>query len=278
MLDGTGPENKAAPSAWQAGLIGLARCVRFFSRLPVPGLPFEADPHAAPDLSGMVRALPFAGLVIGLPASLVLAASLALGLDSWLCATLSIAALAVSTGAMHEDGLADLADSFGGATRERKLAIMKDSLVGSYGVCALILAFLLRIGALAALADRLDALPVCLGFLAACSLSRLAGVAPLAFLPPARSDGLSRGVGQPSRDSFWIGAILATCVTILLGFFGGLPKAGIGLMLIAAALAGWLVTRLSRRLFGGQTGDVAGAGQQAAEIAVWLALLIAVTP
>ncbi len=85
-------------------------------------------------------------------------------------------------------------------------------------------------------------------------------------------------VGQPSRDSFWIAALLALCVTIALGFLGGWPRGGIGLMLAAAGLSGLLVTRLAARLLGGQTGDVAGAAQQLAEAAVLTGLLITIAP
>jgi adenosylcobinamide-GDP ribazoletransferase len=270
--------NDALRDIVRAGLIDLARGLRFFSRLPVPVLPFETDPHGSPDLGGMTRALPFAGIAIGCLPALVLAASLALGLGTWLSAALSIAAMTVSTGALHEDGLADLADAFGGATRERRLAIMRDSRLGSYGASALILAFTLRIGALATLATHLDPWSAGFAVLAAACLSRVAGVAPLAFLPPARTDGLSHAVGQPSRDSFWIAAILALCLTIVLGILGHWPRSGIALMLAAAGASAFLVTRLARRLLGGQTGDVAGAGQQSAEVAVLIGLLIAVAP
>jgi adenosylcobinamide-GDP ribazoletransferase len=259
-------------------MIDLARSLRFFSRLPVPALRFEGDPHGIPDLGGMVRALPFAGIVIGLPSALVLAAALALGLGPWLSAILSVATMTVATGALHEDGLADLADGLGGSTRERRLAIMRDSRLGSYGASALILAFALRIGVLATLAERLDTRGTFLAILAAACLSRVAGIAPLAFLPPARTDGLAHSVGQPSRDSFWIAALLALCVTIALGFLGGWPRGGIGLMLAAAGLSGLLVTRLAARLLGGQTGDVAGAAQQLAEAAVLTGLLITIAP
>ncbi|MET0745262.1 MAG: adenosylcobinamide-GDP ribazoletransferase [Microvirga sp.] len=263
---------------WRSVLVDLARCLRFFSRLPVPALRFEGDPHGPPDLGGMIRALPVAGPIIAVPSALVLAAALALGLGPWLSATLSVAVLTVSTGALHEDGLADLADGLGGATRERRLAIMRDSRLGSYGASALILAFALRIGALATLAERLEPWGAGLAILAAASLSRVAGVAPLAYLPPARTDGLSQAVGQPSRDSFWIAAILALCVTIALGVLAAWPRGGIGLMLAAAALSGLVVTRLSARLLGGQTGDVAGAAQQLAEAAVLTGLLITLPP
>ena len=60
----------------------------------------------------------------------------------------------LATGCLHEDGLSDVADGFGGGkTRERKLEIMRDSRIGAYGACALVLSVLLRWSALADLAD-----------------------------------------------------------------------------------------------------------------------------
>jgi adenosylcobinamide-GDP ribazoletransferase len=278
MLEGADPKPADALSAWQAVLIDLARCLRFYSRLPVPRLPWEADAHAVPEMRGLVRVVPLAGIVIGLLPALALGLALRLGLEPWLSATLSVTAMTIATGVLHEDGLADLADSFGGATRERKLAIMKDSLLGSYGATALILAFALRIGALATLAARLEPVSAGLAVMALAGLSRTAGLAPLTFLPPARPDGAAHAVGQPARDVFWLAAILCAVLAILLGLLGGLPKGAISLMLLGTGLAGWLMIRLSARLFQGQTGDVAGATQQMAEIVAMIGLLIAIEP
>ena len=92
------------------------RAVRFYSRLPVPALPFEDEPHGPPDTGAHGPAsCPLAGLAIGLrpgPVSSPLALALALG--PWLAAALAVAALTPSPGAFHEDGLADTADGFGG--------------------------------------------------------------------------------------------------------------------------------------------------------------------
>src|SRR5690606_17884753 len=152
------------------------------------------------------------------------------GLGAWLAAMLAVATMTVTTGAFHEDGLADTADSFGGATPERRLAIMRDSWIGSFGTAALILAFGLRIGALAALASRAGPSTACAALLIAASLSRTAGLMPLVFLPPARLDGASHAVGQPTRDTFLFAVALAVGLAILIGALAGLPRAGIVLM------------------------------------------------
>jgi adenosylcobinamide-GDP ribazoletransferase len=267
------------PQRLQDGLTDLARCLRFYSRIPVPRLPWEHDPHVLPDFRTVTRLLPVAGAVLGLVPALVLVAGLALDLGPWLAATLSVAAMTITTGAFHEDGLADTMDGFGGgATPERRLAIMKDSLIGSFGASALVLAFALRIATLASLADRLDAAAAALVVVIAASLSRTAGLIPLALLPPARLDGASHAVGRPAREAFWQAAALAAVIAVVLGFLGDLPAPGIILMAALPALSGFLMTRLSARLIGGQTGDVAGAIQQIAEIGAMIGLLIMVEP
>lgn len=272
-------DGERTPIPWRALLVDLAQAVRFYSRLPVPALPFETEPHALPNFETLARILPLAGVVLGLVPALVLLGALALDLGPWLSAALSVAAMTITTGAFHEDGLADTADGFGGGAHpERRLAIMKDSLVGSFGASAIALAFALRIGALATLADRLDPGPAALAVIIAASLSRTAGLMPLTLLPPARQDGASSSVGQPTREAFWWAASFAAGIAILLGLLGALPVPGLLLMIGLSALAGFILTRLSDRLIGGQTGDVAGAVQQLAEILGLIGLLIAVEP
>jgi adenosylcobinamide-GDP ribazoletransferase len=279
MSDETDHRNRAMPEAGlRARAVDLARCLRFYSRLPVPALPWEGDPYGLPEFRRMTPVVPLAGLLLGLPSALCLAAALALDLGSWLAAALAVAAATLATGAFHEDGLADTADGFGGgATPERRLAIMKDSLIGSFGASALALAFALRIIALATLVDRTGSAALT-AVLVAAVLSRTAGLMPLTFLPPARLDGASYAVGQPDREAFWQSCAFAALLSVLVGASGGLPPGGIALMLALAALSGWALTRLSERMIGGQTGDVAGAVQQIAEIAALIGLLIAVEP
>ncbi|MBQ0824313.1 adenosylcobinamide-GDP ribazoletransferase [Microvirga terrae] len=263
---------------WRALAVDLAHCVRFYSRLPVPALPWEQDAHALPSFPRLVRAIPLAGLLIGLLPAAVLGLALLAGLGPWLSAMLSVAAMVTTTGALHEDGLADLADSCGGPTREKRLEIMRDSRIGSFGASALCLSLALRIGALAALASRADGGAAMAAVLIVASLSRTAGLMPIVFLPPARLDGLSRAVGQPARETFWLAAGIAGVIAVGLGALAGLPPVGIALMLVLSGVSGLALTRFASRHLGGQTGDVAGAAQQAAEIAALIGLLTALRP
>ena len=110
-----------------------------------------------------------------------------LGLPAGLAAILALAAGMMMTGGLHEDGLADCADGFGGGqTRDQKLEIMKDSRVGSYGVLALILVIAARIMALAALPATAQSLILVISL---AMVSRLMMVVYLNWLPSARAEG-----------------------------------------------------------------------------------------
>ena len=268
----------ATVSGWQAVTADLAHCVRFYSRLPVPALPWEQNAHALPSFPRLVRVIPFAGLLIGLVPAAVLGCALLLDLGPWLAAILSVGAMVLATGALHEDGLADLADSFGGSTREKRLEIMRDSRIGSFGASALFLALALRIGALATLASRVDGGAVTAVVLLVASLSRTAGLMPLVFLSPARRDGMSQAVGQPARETFWLAAGIAGGIAVVLGALAGLPPIGVALTLVLSGLSGVALTGFASRYLGGQTGDTAGAAQQVAEIAALIGLLTVIQP
>lgn len=270
--------HEVATAAWQRIAVDLARCLRFYSRLPVPALPWEGAPHALPDFPRLARVLPLAGVMLGLLPALSMAAALRLGLGPWLAAALSVAVMTVITGAFHEDGLADTADSFGGATRERRLDIMRDSRIGSFGAAALILAFALRIGVLAELISRAPVPAVAMTILLVAAVCRTAGLMPLVFLPPARLEGASYAVGQPPPGAFWFAAALAAVVAASLGALGHLPPYGVALMLLLSGLTGYGMTRLAARHIQGQTGDIAGATQQLAEVAAMIGLLTVLKP
>src|SRR5918996_6396208 len=122
----------------------------FLTRLPL----VPSAPVAAPDISRTSWTFPVIGAGIGALGALAYAIAHGLGLHAFVSGTLAVATTVLITGALHEDGLADTADGFGGGTTsERKLEIMRDSRIGTYGVCVLILSFGLRWCALAAIAN-----------------------------------------------------------------------------------------------------------------------------
>jgi adenosylcobinamide-GDP ribazoletransferase len=210
-------------------------------------------------------AAPVAGALVGLVGAAALAAALWLGLPENIVAIAALAATMLVTGALHEDGAADLADGFGGgATRERKLEIMRDSRLGTYGAAALSLSILARIVALAALAANSAGTAV-LVLIAAHVAARAPIAAFLMLVQPARADGLSAGVGR----------IEPTVATVALAI-GVIALAISGIAFAVAAsllLTAWFfaLKRLCEAQVGGQTGDVLGALEQGGEIVVLLA-------
>ena len=144
----------------------------------------------APSLAAARWAFPLAGLPVGLVIACAYIGLSWLGLPVLLSAILALTAGVLTTGGLHEDGLADSADGFGGGhNRERKLEIMKDSRIGSYGVLALIMVMSARVVALSSLSASMTAF---LGILAFAMASRMLMVGYLSLLPAARSDGLGR--------------------------------------------------------------------------------------
>jgi len=240
----------------------LKAVLAFSSRLPLP----RATPPAGGVIAKAAWAFPVAGLAIGVIGAAVYVLAYRLGLPPWPAAALSVAATLAITGCLHEDGLADTADGFGGGkTREQKLEIMRDSRTGAYGVCALILSLLLRVSALASFGDTHL---VVWALIASHSAARAAMPVFMWLLPPARSDGLSFEAGRPPGESAAVAAAIAFVVLLFCLHPGRGVMTSIVLM-IAVALMAWLSTRQIE----GQTGDVLGALEQVSEILVLLAAL-----
>ena len=209
------------------------------------------------DPARTVWSFPLVGAVIGAGGGLVVALCVALGMPPLLAAAWALAGMALLSGALHEDGLADIADGFGGGqTPERKLEIMRDSRIGSYGALALVLATTIRVFAIAALAGR----PVA-ALAAAGALSRGSMAIPLLLLRPARAGGLGAlVVGAGTRR--WV------CLALTLGVVAVVLPPGQAFGACAAALAAALVVSgLAWRQVGGFTGDVLGGCAVAAECA-----------
>jgi adenosylcobinamide-GDP ribazoletransferase len=169
-----------------------------------------------------------------------------------LAASWAFVAILMTTGAFHEDGLADTADGFGGGrTLERKLEIMRDSRIGTYGAVALGLALLIRISAVAALGRPL---PVLVALIAAAVAGRGGMIVPLLALQPARLDGMAAGMRDVPRWSAMLGVALAGLTLVVL-----LPLTSAVAVAVAATAACLLLTRLVRQQIGGHTGDALGA-------------------
>jgi len=215
-------------------------------------------------------AYPLVGLVIAIAQMIVGGAALWVGITPQITAGLIIATSVTLTGAMHEDGLADSADGlWGGWEKSKRLAIMKDSRTGAYGVLAIVLSMLLRWAALTAVLQSNHWIAA---LIATAMISRAAMVALMTGLPNARDTGLSQSVGRPKPVTAWLAIGTATLGSaIALGLIAGS-------LLIVAAVVTSLWAGIAHRKIGGQTGDILGAAQQFTEIALLIALSVILLP
>ncbi|MEM7269594.1 MAG: adenosylcobinamide-GDP ribazoletransferase [Pseudomonadota bacterium] len=230
----------------------------FLTRAPSPGWVGYEEGR----LGAASRYFPLVGLVVGLFAALVywladwtvgstFAAVAALGAMTWL------------TGALHEDGFADCCDGLGGASdRTRALEIMRDSRIGVYAAIGLIILFALKWSALSAISEGAVA-----ALLIAPIVSRAAMTQILCFGHYTRDDGAARDVaGIVSLQEAVIALAIAAFFALAIG--GG---AGLLALIVAFACAGLWLWRVTARL-GGYTGDVIGAAEQIAQVAVFATL------
>jgi adenosylcobinamide-GDP ribazoletransferase len=230
------------------------------TRVPMP--PARSGDSAA--LARAAWAYPLVGAFVGSIGAASFALARALHLSPEVAAWMALAAMILATGCFHEDGLADFWDGIGGGhTIDRKLEIMRDSRIGSYGAAALILSLGVRAALIASL-DNSGAAEI--GCVVAGLFGRVGIVGILTSLGPARADGLAATAGTPpiasSLGAFGIGAI----GLMSLGIVAGLAVAG------ATALIALLCRLLMKSQIGGYTGDGLGATEQKTEIAVLVAL------
>jgi adenosylcobinamide-GDP ribazoletransferase len=240
-------------------LAELSDAARFFTRLPLGAGTFEQGA-----LARAAWAFPIVGAAVGIIAALAYAIADRLGFPPLAASLIAIGASVLATGGLHEDGLADTADGLGGGgDRAQKLAIMRDSRSGVFGVLALVIGVGLRMAAIAALSGEGAVLAA---LVAAHGVARGGLAAVLAYSQSARVDGLGASAGHPQTPelaaSVAIGAGLAL---VLLGLGAGLAA----LALAALVMAG--IAMLARFQIGGYTGDVLGAIEQGGEIAMLLA-------
>lgn len=254
-------------------LSDVAACLRFYSRLRIPALPGETGAHSLPDFRRLAPVVPVAGLVIGLLPAAVLVLAVWVQLSHPLSAILCVATAVVITGGFHEDGLADTADSFGASTPERRLEIMRDSRIGTFGAAALALSLAARVAVLAQLLALVGTAGTALAVVAWAATARTAALPMMVLLPSARVDGTAYAVGAPTRSSVGVAVVVSAVVVLAVG-----ASTPVGVLPAAAGLAGSFaaglaVTLLAGRHVGGHSGDMAGAAEQCAEIAGLVAVI-----
>jgi adenosylcobinamide-GDP ribazoletransferase len=235
----------------------LAVAFAFYTRLPI-------RPQTPVDGAALARACwcsPIVGAVIGIVAAFAYWASIRLNMPQLVAATVAVATSMMLTGCLHEDGLADTADGFGGGmTRGRALDIMRDSRIGAFGACALIVGFALRVGTMTDL-PRVGL--VAWALIGAHTMARAGLPLFMRLVPPARPDGLAAQAGAPTPERAWVSlAIGAVILWIALGLASAL------IALVFMLVGNVVVAVVSHRKIGGQTGDVLGAVEQVGECIV----------
>jgi len=233
--------------------------VQFLTRLPVPPLPGFQPVW----MERSVAYFPAAGLLVGLITAAVWFAAW----GPWSSAIAAILAIAVgiaATGAFHEDGLADTADGLGGGqSPEQRLAIMKDSRIGTYGTVALVGVLALKVSALALMSpwDGVFAL------IAVHSAARIVPVVASAVMPYAGElAGAKVAPVKPTFKRLAFAVLTGLMPCLLLPTVPALTALAVG-----AVVSAWLLWQ-AQRLIGGHTGDVLGASEQAFEVAMLLVL------
>jgi adenosylcobinamide-GDP ribazoletransferase len=227
--------------------------IQFLTRIPA-----GADHPEAPALRSSIGAFPAVGLVV---AAIVIAVRwlAGLALPDTAATVLALAAGALATGAFHEDGFADTFDGlWGGTTPERRLEIMRDSRLGTYGVLAIVFLIAAKLVLLAPLDLMWFARAVAAGMV----LGRASSLPPMRWLTPAAGSTAALA-GTPSTTALAVGGLTAlVTVVVAFGRWSWLP------LLVAAAVtlvAAWVV----RRRLGGINGDTLGATNQLVEVATY---------
>jgi adenosylcobinamide-GDP ribazoletransferase len=254
--ENTTARSQTTRRAWR----GLAGAVAFLTIMPVPAGALERDRL---DLTYSVPWFPVVGSAVGALAGCVrLAGDPLFGRGP--STVMAMIVLVVVTGALHQDGLADTGDGLGvRGDRTRRLAVMRDSRIGTLGVLALILWALLLFTSLQGLTagKALGAL------ITAGAAGRLAALLHRIAAQPARRDGLGAGL-RVTPIALAIAIALAAPVAVVAGG----PARG-GLSLAVCALVSGVSAVLARRAVGGSTGDTLGATVAVTEVSVCLALM-----
>lgn len=258
------------PSARTAS--GLPRRVAADAALALGFLTIVPVPAVDPGPGGIGRAaawFPLVGAVVGALAAGVRAA-LQPALGALPATVLAVGALVAVTGALHQDGLADTADGLGarGGGPERRLAAMRDSAIGAYGVLALVGWALLLVSTLA----ELSTAHAVAALVTAAAVGRWAALLHAVAAPPARPDGLGASFDVGRWRLGFATAAAAALALILCGIAAGLASLAGGVATPA------LMTLFARRTLSGRTGDTLGATVALTELAICVALAAAWQP
>ena len=239
----------------------------FFSILPIK--------NGSKKLSQIIYTIPFVGLILG---SIIILPVLVITFFRDIDIINSIIIVIMSsliTGCLHEDGLADFCDSYGGNTKKRKLEIMDDSRIGTYGVISINISLLIRFISIYYLFSIMETQEVLVIIISVAILSRTSMVYILTTLPPAKKTGLGQAANQKNSTDIYI----AYGVSVLITFFAISMFVGYQIYfvsLFAAIFSTLLLSFLAWRAIKGQTGDVCGSSQQLSEVVIYLFICVVI--
>lgn len=251
-------------------LVATIRALGFLTRIPLRSVWFSDKKSVADDAAYF----PLASLAVGIAGSLIFVFCILLGFSPLTSSLIYIAALCTITGALHEDGLSDVADGFfAPRPREDRLYIMKDSHIGVFGMLALLFSIGLRVSLSADIYSAGGFWAIITSILVAQAASRGAMVWMWATLPLARTGGVADKAGKPTVQARAFASLSSLIVLALLIF---LPHGFLSFSLATAllVLGVYAFIALSSAKIGGYTGDTLGAMQQIGEILVLIGVAI----
>lgn len=250
-------------SKYQLNLFYLA--LSFFTRLPVP----KSMHYSEKLLNQANRYFSLVGLLIGIILVLCFV-FFSLFLPSNIAILLMMVLSLLLTGAFHEDGLADMADGIGGAfSIEKRLSIMKDSRIGTYGAVTLIMALLLKFTLLLELADK-NSNHLLFAIVLAASLSRVIAGSLISAMPYVSDSehSKSKPLAQAQRSKELFILIILGCAPLVFYSFNFILLVLVVLLIFRWLFKKWLIAKI-----GGFTGDCLGAAQQISELIIYVTLI-----
>ncbi|MEL6920462.1 MAG: adenosylcobinamide-GDP ribazoletransferase, partial [Pseudomonadota bacterium] len=241
------------------------------SRVPVSSTHFH-DTHSTADDSAVY---PLAGAIIAAPSSAIIALATFFPDAAWVLATIAVGTTIAVTGALHEDGLADVADGFFATQdKDRILTIMRDPHLGTFGTLALVISVILKIAAVATLINTAGAIQTAGALIGIEAASRAAMVWHWYSLDNVRPDGKAAAAGQPDEKAWQTALALGLALFALFAIaLPGLWFQG-ATAIAACAMIATAFAQLCRTRIGGHTGDSVGATQQLTAVGMLAVLAI----
>lgn len=253
------------------------QCIAFLSTLPIAKWTEQWGKEKIEDInfSQCAYAFPIAGIAIATIPAIIMIILDAFGIEGYMNATITWITMIIITGAIHEDGLADMVDGFcGGKDKKTKIKIMKDSRIGVYGTIALVFSIAMRIMALGYLIIQHGAIVAGLVFIMIAAISRAAMIVPWAKDTNApdtdTGDSSANSIGKPAESDIYKTTILCMPIAIVMILCIGIFAS----VIVGAAAAGAVmaVMKLCEYHIKEIRGDCIGATQQCCEIAMYIAV------